>query len=341
MGDGGPEMPVLGLVLIVAAAVSAALIVVLRPLLVRYALARPNARSSHREPTPQGGGIAVVAAALAALWLGAALSPPGFAASAQLPALTLAALVLALTGAVDDIRGLGAAPRLVLQAIAVGAIVATLPANFSIIPQLPRPLELAILLLGGMWFVNLVNFMDGIDWMTVAEVVPVAAGVALLGLIGAAPAPAVLVALALLGGMIGFAPFNRPVARLFLGDVGSLPIGLMLGWILLLLAGRGHLVAALLLPLYYLADASITLGHRLLRRERVWEAHRTHFYQRATERGFSVSEVVVRVFVLNVALAALALVSAIEPDARVDLATLALGGALVAWLLGTLARGKP
>jgi UDP-N-acetylmuramyl pentapeptide phosphotransferase/UDP-N-acetylglucosamine-1-phosphate transferase len=141
--------------------------------------------------------------------------------------------------------------------------------------------------------------------------------------------------------MIGFAPFNRPVARLFLGDVGSLPIGLMLGWILLLLAGRGHLVAAVLLPLYYIADASITLGRRLLRRERVWEAHRTHFYQRATERGFSVSEVVVRVFVLNLALAALALVSAIEPDARVDLATLALGGALVAWLLGTLARGKP
>ncbi len=341
MGDGGPGMSVLGLVLIAAAAVSAALIIVLRPLLVRYALARPNARSSHREPTPQGGGIAVVAAALAALWLGVALSPPGFAASAQLPALTLAALMLALTGAVDDIRGLGAAPRLVLQAIAVGAILGTLPASFSIIPQLPRPLELAILLLGGMWFVNLVNFMDGIDWMTVAEVVPVAAGVALLGLIGAAPAPAVLVALALLGGMIGFAPYNRPVARLFLGDVGSLPIGLMLGWILLLLAGRGHLAAALLLPLYYLADASITLGRRLLRRERVWEAHRTHFYQRATERGFSVSEVVVRVFVLNLALGALALVSAIEPDTRVDLATVALGGALVAWLLVTFARGKP
>jgi UDP-N-acetylmuramyl pentapeptide phosphotransferase/UDP-N-acetylglucosamine-1-phosphate transferase len=150
-----------------------------------------------------------------------------------------------------------------------------------------------------------------------------------------------MVALALLGGIIGFAPFNRPVARLFLGDVGSLPIGLMLGWILLLLAGRGHLAAALLLPLYYLTDASITLARRLARRERVWEAHRTHFYQCATERGFSVSEVVVRVFVLNLALAALALVSAIEPDIRVEFATLALGGALVAWLLVTFARGKP
>src|SRR5436190_17673602 len=143
MGDGGPGMSVLGLVLIVATAVSAALIVVLRPLLVRYALARPNARSSHREPTPQGGGIAVVAAALAALWLGVALSPPGFAAGAELPALTLAALTLALAGAVDDIRGLGATPRLVLQAIAVGAILATLPAGFNIVPQLPPPPELA------------------------------------------------------------------------------------------------------------------------------------------------------------------------------------------------------
>ena len=100
------------------------------------------------------------------------------------------------------------------------------------------------------------------------------------------------------------------------------------------------IAAALLLPLYYLADATLTLGRRLLRREAVWEAHRTHFYQRATDRGFSVQEIVARVFVLNVALAALALVSAIEPDPRVDLATLALGSALVAWLLLTFARGK-
>jgi UDP-N-acetylmuramyl pentapeptide phosphotransferase/UDP-N-acetylglucosamine-1-phosphate transferase len=343
MGDGGPGMPwgVLALVLIAAAAMSAALIVALRPLLVRYALARPNARSSHREPTPQGGGIAVVAAALASLWVGLALSAFDFAAGAQLPALTLAALALALTGAIDDIRGLGAALRLVLQTLAVGAVLATLPMDFSILPRLPRTLELAILLVGGVWFVNLVNFMDGIDWMTVAEVVPVTAGVALLGLIGAAPMPAVLVALALLGAMIGFAPFNRPVARLFLGDVGSLPIGLILGWVLLMLAGRGHLAAAALLPLYYLADATITLGRRLIRREPVWQAHRTHFYQRATDRGFSVSEIVVRVFVLNLALAALALVSAIEPDIRVDLAALALGGAMVAWLLVTFTREKP
>ena len=338
MGDVDVPWRALAVVLLAAIAVSAGLILALRPLLVRYALARPNARSSHAAPTPQGGGIAVVTAALASLWLGAALA--GLAGEAQLAGLTLAAAILALIGVVDDIRGLGPAPRLLVQAVAVGVVIATLPSDVRIVPLLPRALEWVLLLVGGVWFVNLVNFMDGIDWMTVAETVPIAAGAALLGLIGAVPLSTVLVALALLGATIGFAPFNRPVARLFLGDVGSLPIGLMLGWILMVLASRGHLAAALLLPLYYLADATITLARRLARREAVWQAHRTHFYQRATDGGFAVTEIVVRVFVLNIALATLALVSAIEPDLRVDLATLALGGALVAWLLGTFARGK-
>ena len=338
MGDVEVPWRVLAVVLLAAIAISTGLILALRPLLVRYALARPNARSSHAAPTPQGGGIAVVTAALASLWLGAALA--GLTGEAQLAGLTLAAAILALIGVVDDIRGLGPVPRLLVQAVAVGVVIATLPADVRIVPLLPRTLEWVLLLVGGVWFVNLVNFMDGIDWMTVAETVPIAAGAALLGLIGVVPPSAVLVALALLGATIGFAPFNRPVARLFLGDVGSLPIGLMLGWILMMLASRGHFAAALLLPLYYLADATITLAHRLARREAVWKAHRTHFYQRATDGGFAVTEIVVRVFVLNIALATLALVSAIEPDLRVDLATLALGGALVAWLLGTFARGK-
>jgi UDP-N-acetylmuramyl pentapeptide phosphotransferase/UDP-N-acetylglucosamine-1-phosphate transferase len=329
----------LAVVPIAAIAICAGLTLALRPLLVRYALARPNARSSHKEPTPQGGGIAVVAAALASLWLGT-LFVPGIATGPLLPGLTLAALALALVGAVDDIRGLGAAPRLIIQALAVGAVIVTLPDGYRVAPLVPAGIEWTLLLIAGIWFVNLVNFMDGIDWMTVAEVVPVTAGVVLLGLIGAAPPHAVLAALALLGAIIGFAPFNKPVARLFLGDVGSLPIGLMLGWILMLLAGRGHLAAAVLLPLYYLADATITLAQRLVRREAVWQAHRTHFYQVATDRGFAVQEIVVRVFVLNLALAILALVSAIEPDPRVDLATLALGGALVAWLLSVFARGR-
>ena len=154
-----------------------------------------------------------------------------------------------------------------------------------------------MLLLACLWFVNLTNFMDGIDWMTVAEFVPITVGIAAaLGSLGALPTHGIVVAVALCGGLLGFAPFNRPVARIFLGDVGSLPIGLLFAWLLVLVAGQGHLAAALLLPLYYLADATLTLLRRMKKREPFWQAHRTHFYQRATDRGFSVSAIVARVF---------------------------------------------
>jgi UDP-N-acetylmuramyl pentapeptide phosphotransferase/UDP-N-acetylglucosamine-1-phosphate transferase len=182
--------------------------------------------------------------------------------------------------------------------------------------------------------------MDGIDWMTVAEVVPIAAALAVIGYLGALPLDGVPVALALGGAVLGFAYFNRPVAKLFLGDVGSLPVGLLLGWLLALLAGTGNLAAALLLPLYYLADATVTIFRRLLKGEPVWQAHRTHFYQLATERGFSVSDVVGRVFAVNVGLGVLAVASILADVPLTDVAALLLGAGMVTWLLVTFARGK-
>ncbi len=193
---------------------------------------------------------------------------------------------------------------------------------------------------GGLWFVNLVNFMDGIDWMTVVEVVPLTGALAVIGVLGALPVYGVVVALALGGAMIGFGYFNRPVAQLFLGDVGSLTIGLILGWLIVLVAGGGHLIAALLLPLYYLADTAITLLRRLARREPIWQAHRKHFYQRATERGLTVLDVVGRVFVVNVGLCALAVMTVIVPGRISEVAALLGGIALVAWLLVAFSRGK-
>ena len=267
---------------ILAAALCAGALVLLLPWLKSYALARPVDRSLHREPTPQGGGLGVIISTFAAAWLVAGVSGAlPQSALAPLATLTAAAALLALVGLLDDMRGLSPAPRLLVQCLAVGLIVMTLPADMRLVPALPLWAERLCVLLVGVWFVNLVNFMDGIDWMTVAEAVPITAAIVLLGIAGAVPPLATLVALALLGAILGFAPFNRPVARLFLGDVGSLPIGLVLGWLLLILATSGHFVAAVLLPLYYLADATITLGMRMVRRETVWQAHRTHFYQRA------------------------------------------------------------
>ncbi len=322
-----------------AALLSAILIIVLRPLLKRYALARPNARSSHTIPTPQGGGLAVVAATIA-VTVGMLYSASDAAGTIPLAILFSAIILIAIVGVVADIHPDYVVPRFLLQALAVATVVFVLPEELRVVPFLPWWIERALLVVGGLWFVNLVNFMDGLDWMTAAEVVPVTAALAVVGQQGMLPPWAVVVSLALCGAMIGFAFFNRPVARLFLGDVGSLPIGLLLGWLLVLVAGNGGRAAAILLPLYYFADSTITLLRRIVNGEKVWQAHRSHFYQRATDHGFTVIQIVRRVFIVNLVLAALALATVLRPSRELDIEALIAGGLLVAWLLVGFARGR-
>jgi UDP-N-acetylmuramyl pentapeptide phosphotransferase/UDP-N-acetylglucosamine-1-phosphate transferase len=317
--------------LIAAAMLSAVVTWAIRPLLLRHALARPNARSSHRVPTPQGAGIAVIAATLAVA--GAIMVWSG-APDLQVPvAMFTASLFIAIVGFADDVRSIDVLPRLLLQAAAVAAIIFTSSGDLRIAPVCPLWIERGLLLLAGLWFVNLVNFMDGLDLMTVAEVVPITAAMVMLGISADFPASATLVAAALCGAMLGFAPFNRPVAKIFLGDVGSLPIGLMLGWCLLQLALHGQFAAALLLPMYYLFDATVTLLRRMARRESFWAAHRSHFYQRATDNGFSVWRVVREVFALNVVLAALAVGSVAAPSAAIKILLLLIGSIATASLM--------
>lgn len=325
---------------VASALLCALLIALLLPLLQRYAMALPNARSSHKIPTPQGGGIAVVIVVLVVSCGGFYLFPSGAMSLLRLPIVCAAVLLIAGVGVIADIRPENFVLRLLLQTAAVSTVVIVLPGELRVTPFLPLAIERIVLVICGLWFVNLVNFMDGLDWMTVAEIVPVTAGLTALGLLGAMPPAAIVVSLALCGAMIGFAFFNRPVAQLFLGDVGSLPIGLTVGWLLALLAGTGARSAAILLPLYYLADSSITLARRTLNGEKIWYAHRSHFYQRATDHGFSVLEVVARIFALNLALDGLAIATVLLPSRLTDIAALTAGVVLVAWLLLTFSRGR-
>jgi len=327
-------------ILAAAALICALLIVVLHPLLARYAMAQPNARSSHKLPTPQGGGIAVTAATVAVAGAATYALPMGATASTRLMIVAAAAVLIALVGVLADMHPRNFAPRLLLQTLAVAAVIFALPPDLRVAATAPWWAERAVLLIGGLWFVNLVNFMDGLDWMTAAEVVPVTGALAAIGLLGRLPEQEIVVSLALCGAVIGFAWFNRPVAALFLGDVGSLPIGLTLFWLLVWLAGDGGHAAAILLPLYYLADSTVTLVRRALKGERVWHAHRTHFYQRATDRGFTVMGVVAHVFVVNLVLAALALATILAPGRITDIAALSAGALLVAWLLYHFARRR-
>jgi len=320
---------------------SAALIVVMLPVFRRYALARPNARSSHRIPTPQGGGLAVILAVALVLGVDALVVGPELAVPAGALPLAAAVVILTAVGGIDDLFPLSARLRLGVQAVAVGLAVLSMPDGLRALPAAPVALERAAEIAAGLWFVNLVNFMDGIDWMTVAETVPSTACLFVFAVFGAAAPAAGPVALVLCGAVLGFAPFNRPArARLFLGDVGSLPIGLLLFWLLLQLAGSGHLAAAVLLPLYYVADATITLARRWARGERLTEAHRSHFYQLAVIRGLPVMTVVQWVFAVNAVLAGLAALSVSVSSPWLNAAVLALGAAVVAALLALMERGR-
>ena len=265
----------------------------LTPILARREiLDRPNERSSHWVPTPRGGGIAVTGSVLLA-WIALALT--GSAPSGVL-GIVLGAAFLAVVSWVDDLRGLSPLLRLTVQTAAVMIGLSALPEPHSL-------LRLAVAGFLWVWWVNLFNFMDGIDGLAASEAAAISAGLVLFASLGASSDPALRgLAAAVIGAAIGFLAWNWSPARIFLGDVGSVPLGYILGFLLLGLALRGYWKIALILPLYFLADATITLMRRLFRGEQVWQAHREHFYQQAVRRGLGHAAVVKRVIASDLVL---------------------------------------
>jgi UDP-N-acetylmuramyl pentapeptide phosphotransferase/UDP-N-acetylglucosamine-1-phosphate transferase len=152
---------------------------------------------------------------------------------------------------------------------------------------------------------------------------------------GGADPELALLAVPIIAAAIGFLVWNWSPARIFLGDVGSAPLGYLLGFLLLDLAVRGFWKIALVLPLYYLADATITLARRLLRGERVWQAHREHYYQQAVRRGLGHAAVVKRVIVVDILLIGCGLTA----EAGWGAVSLVASVVIVAALLVTFSRG--
>ncbi len=270
----------------------------------------PNPRSSHHSATPRGGGIAIVGAIMAGFAVLAITTglPPG--SGIVIPA----ALALAAISWIDDVRGLPASVRFLSQAVCVCASLYFLaPSGPAMLDSVPAGVRYAIMALAWLWFLNLYNFMDGIDGITGVETMIITLGVALVSgfALGghALLAPALVIAAA----MPGFLIWNWPPARIFIGDVGSVTLGYLLGWLLLTMAGEGYPIAALLIPGYYLADATVTLFRRALRGEKIWQAHRQHAYQVAVQNGLSHGDVAKRVGILGVCLIGLGLMAVSHP----------------------------
>jgi UDP-N-acetylmuramyl pentapeptide phosphotransferase/UDP-N-acetylglucosamine-1-phosphate transferase len=265
-----------------------------RWLLARGILDRPNERSSHRTPTPRGGGIALLAVLLPA-W--GAIEP------GLLPILALA-LALACVGWWDDLKGLAPWPRLAAQVLAVGLglwHLAPVTGGF-----LPPALDYGLAGLAWLWFINLFNFMDGIDGIAGVESLSIALGLTVIARCFGGFGDLGALAIALAGASLGFLFWNWHPAKLFLGDVGSQALGFLIGFLLLRAAAEGAWAAALILPLFYLVDASWTLARRTAAGENIFAAHAQHIYQRALGAGMSHDQVARAVLIANLALIAFA-----------------------------------
>lgn len=242
----------------------------LLPAARRLALDVPNERSLHSRPVPRTGGIAI-AAGIAAASL-AALALPG-------SALVIAA-ALAVISFADDVTGLPTALRLAMHLAAAGTLVA-----LQLEVSFPAALLLALAIA---WTTNAYNFMDGADGLA-AGMAAVGFGAYALAAYLAGAAPLATLCASIAAASLGFLLFNWPPARLFMGDVGSVPLGFLAGalgvqgWS----AGCWPLWFPLLVFAPFLGDATLTLARRLWHRERVWQAHREHYYQRLVRLGFS------------------------------------------------------
>lgn len=278
----------------------------------------PNERSSHAEVTPRGGGIATTAGMLLGLIVWMALEP-----DPVMPMVVLGMAVLAIVSWLDDRSGgLPIGVRFGAQAICAGVVIAMLPFEATVTQGLvPVWFERIALFFAWMWFTNLFNFMDGINGITGVEMATIGAGFTLLSVIEGVVAPAGLIVAA---AALGFLPWNWGKARVFLGDVGSVPAGYLLGALLLALALSGHWAAALILPMYYWVDATFTLLRRGLRGEKVWQAHRSHFYQQGARKLGSHAAVATRIAALNLLLVVLAAASTHSWQAAIGAVAVAL-----------------
>lgn len=279
-------------------------------LLRRYAQTRlldqPNHRSSHQVPTPRGGGMAIVTTFLLAAPLLVALIPiPLGISHGSFALIWAAALGIALIGFIDDHISLQPRTRLVVQSIAAALVVWAVDG----VPELTVlgwQLDLAwfgyvLAWLGVIWFINLYNFMDGIDGLAAGEAVVVCLFMALFHylLVGEWSISGLTMLLGI--SAAGFLCWNFPPAKIFMGDGGSGFLGLMLASLMLLDASikPQFLWAWLVMLGVFVMDATWTLLNRYRLKCRLSEAHRTHAFQYAARRWQSHRNVTLTVMLIN------------------------------------------
>jgi Fuc2NAc and GlcNAc transferase len=248
-------------------------------------LQAPNHRSSHSRPTPQGGGIGIVISVLGVAWV--------FGSVNEYLPLFAAALGIAIVGFWDDVRQVPVLLRLLVQTAACLTVmthVQTLPGHALVTADWPVAVfPFLVLLIGSVWWINLFNFMDGIDGLAASQAVFMLLGAAYF-VVTAHPAlishDVWRLMTVIVAATLGFLFWNRPCARVFMGDVGSTFLAFMLLTLCFLTVHKGWLSVPvwLILAAGFVTDATVTLLIRMAGGKRWTEAHRSHIYQRLAVR---------------------------------------------------------
>lgn len=288
----------------------------------------PNPRSNHRRPVPRGGGVAVIFAMMICM----SIADLGYD-------VMFSVFLLAAISLLDDVKKISPFVRLLVHLLAVIIPLSTI--NAPIFGGwLPEWLDKAAAALCWVWFINLFNFMDGIDGISATETITIGVGLSLVLAFSAAfPSPLATYGLIAAAAATGFLWWNWHPAKIFLGDVGSVPIGFVMGYLLLLAAISNYPYAAIILPGYYLADGTITLFKRLYQGKKIWVGHSEHYYQQAVRRGRSHGTVTRYIAGMNMLLIFLSVQSALEPDLAGF--HVVMGYLSVLMLLGYFAHANP
>ncbi|MEQ9115234.1 MAG: hypothetical protein RLN62_00355 [Rickettsiales bacterium] len=270
----------------------------------------PSGRKKHKHVTPTAGGLVIL---LAILLLSTVLIY--FELTPVSIYFLCAVTILGLVSFVDDVLHLKIMYRLPIQFIASWLTIKSLEpiviVKLSFIPDMALQVMLVV---GMVYFINLYNFMDGIDGSACAEAVHIAFSFLTISLIYSIDNMyGNYIALILLFASLGFLIHNWSPAKIFLGDTGSTVLGLICGWLMLILAKSGYLAAAIIIPGYYIADSSLTLLKRILSKEKFWEPHTQHYFQIATQKLSSHSKVTRKIIKYNSILFVLAVISSLYP----------------------------
>lgn len=253
----------------------------------------PNQRSSHSVPTPRGGGLAIVVAWYIAIFI---FYLTGLIQENLFFAL-LSGIVLVILGLLDDLYSLPSIIRLFVQILVVVATLYFLNADEIFLTGVASIrmnwLLLVVAGIGLIWFINLFNFLDGIDGYAGME--------SLFILMAIYFFTGNFLMIILSAAVLGFLFWNWQPAKIFMGDVGSTTLGFFLGVFALYYAGSGSLplLVFLIISALFWFDATITILRRFFNREQLTQAHRKHAYQRIVQSGFSHQKTVLLALGIN------------------------------------------